>query len=60
MAIGVRYVADSGNSKIIGSKKVDATYASIRTSCPKDCPLMGEGCYAQMAYVGMHVRRLDD
>lgn len=60
MAIGVRYISDSGNSKITGSKKVDATYASIKASCPKDCPLMGEGCYAQMAYVGMHVRRLDD
>jgi hypothetical protein len=59
MSIGVRYVSDSGNSKISGSKKVDATYASIKSSCPKDCSLMNEGCYAQTAYVGITVHKLD-
>lgn len=56
---GSVYVSDSGNTKIMGSKKVDATYVSIKASCPKDCPLMGEGCYAQLSYVGMTSTRLD-
>lgn len=56
---GAIYVSDSGNTKIMGSKKVDATYVSIKSSCPKDCPLMGEGCYAQLSYVGMTNHRLD-
>lgn len=57
---GAIYVSDSGNTKIMGSKKVDATYASIKSSCPTDCALMGEGCYAQLSYVGMTSRRLDE
>lgn len=57
---GAIYVSDSGNTKIMGSKKVDATYVSIKASCPKDCPLMGEGCYAQLSYVGMTTHRLDE
>jgi len=57
---GAVYVSDSGNRKIMGSKKVDATYVSIKTSCPKDCPLMGEGCYAELGYVGITSHRLDD
>jgi hypothetical protein len=57
---GAIYVSDSGNTKIMGTKKVDATYVSIKASCPKDCPLMGEGCYAQLSYVGITTHRLDD
>jgi hypothetical protein len=57
---GAIYVSDSGNRKIMGSKKADATYASIKTSCPKSCPLMGEGCYAELGYVGITSHRLDD
>lgn len=53
------YVSDSGNSKIGGSRKVDATYASIEATCPKTCPLKGEGCYAQMGYVAITTHRLD-
>ena len=56
---GAIYVSDSGNRKIIGSKKADATYTSIQTSCPKSCPLMGEGCYAELGYVGITSHRLD-
>lgn len=59
MSKGAIYVADSGNRKILGSKKVDATYASIRTSCPKSCPLMGDGCYAELGYTGITSHRLD-
>jgi hypothetical protein len=57
---GAIYVSDSGNTKIMGTKKVDATYVSIKASCPKSCPLMGEGCYAQLSYVGMTTHRLDE
>ncbi len=56
---GALYVSDSGNTKIMGSNKVDATYASIAASCPTDCPFMGEGCYAQLSYVGMTTKRLN-
>lgn len=57
---GAVYVAGSKNRKILGSKPVDATYASIQTSCPKSCPLMGDGCYAELGYVGITSHRLDD
>lgn len=56
---GVIYVSESGNTKIMGSKKVDATYAAIDTSCPSSCSLKGEGCYAQTSFVGMQVSRLN-
>ena len=57
---GAIYVSDSGNTKIMGSKKVDATYVSIKASCPKSCPLMGKGCYAQLSFVGITTHRLDE
>jgi hypothetical protein len=57
---GASYVSESGNAKIMGTKKVDATYASIKSSCPKTCPLMGEGCYAELGHTGIHVKRLDE
>ncbi len=53
------YVSDSGNTKLNGSRKVDATYASVQATCPKTCPFMGEGCYAQMGLMAMHTNRLD-
>lgn len=53
------YVSESGNTKINGSKKVDATYASIEATCPKACPFKGEGCYAQMGYVAITTNKLD-
>lgn len=56
---GATYVVDSKNGKLAGKNKVDATYVSIKASCPKSCPLMGEGCYAQLGNVGYHVSRLD-
>lgn len=57
---GAIYVSDSGNAKLMGSQKVDATYVSIQASCPKSCPLMGEGCYAQLGNVGIYSHRLDE
>jgi hypothetical protein len=56
---GAIYVSDSGNTKIMGSKKVDATYASIKATCPDTCQLKDEGCYAQTSYVGMVNARLN-
>lgn len=56
---GAIYVSDSGNTKIMGSRKVDATYASIKASCPSSCSLKDKGCYAQSSYVGMTVERMD-
>jgi len=50
---GAIYVSDSGNTKIMGSEKVDATYASIKHTCPDTCALKNEGCYAQTSFVGM-------
>jgi len=56
---GSIYVSDSGNTKIMGSKKVDATYASIKHTCPDSCSLKGEGCYAQTSFVGMTNNRME-
>lgn len=56
---GALYVSESGNTKINGSKKVDATYASIEASCPKTCPFKGEGCYAQVGFTSITTHRLD-
>lgn len=50
---GAIYVSDSGNTKIMGSEKVDATYASIKATCPDSCDLKDKGCYAQTSFVGM-------
>lgn len=57
--MGAIYVSDSANSKISGTRKVDATYASIEATCPKTCPFKGEGCYAQMGYAAITTHKLD-
>jgi hypothetical protein len=56
---GAIYVSNSDNSKLLGSKPVDTTYASIKATCPDTCSLKGNGCYAQAGSVNIHVRRLD-
>jgi hypothetical protein len=56
---GAIYVSDSGNTKIMGSKKVDATYASIKATCPSSCPLKDDGCYAQTSFTGIVTARLN-
>lgn len=56
---GTIYVQDSGNTKIMGSKKVDATYASIKATCPDSCELKDKGCYAQTSFVGMINNRMN-
>lgn len=57
---GAIYVEKSGNTKLAGkSGRLDATYASIKKSCPDSCELKDKGCYAQSSFVGMIVNRLD-
>lgn len=56
---GAIYVSNSGNSKLNGHSKIDATYASIKSSCPLTCSLKDNGCYAQNSYTGITVKRLD-
>jgi hypothetical protein len=55
------YVRNSKNVKLSkNGKGVDATYASIKATCPKDCALKNEGCYAQSGNTFFTVKRLDD
>lgn len=56
---GAIYVQDSGNTKIMGTKKVDATYAAIKATCPDTCNLKDKGCYAQTSFVGMINSRMN-
>jgi len=56
---GVKYVSNSSNKKIKGSKKTDATYVSVKGSCPLTCALKDGGCYAQDYPLSLHVGRLD-
>lgn len=54
------YVSDSKNVKLSkNGKGVDATYASIKATCPKNCALKNEGCYSQTGNTFFTVRRLD-
>lgn len=48
-------VNKSTNSK---TGKVSATYAPIQ-SCPKTCPFLDSGCYAQYSFCGIQLRRLN-
>lgn len=56
---GAIYVQDSKNTKISGTSKVDATYTSIKRTCPDSCSLKGDGCYAETSYSGIITRRLN-
>jgi hypothetical protein len=38
---------------------MDATYASIASTCPSTCELKSKGCYAELSYTGIVSRRLD-
>lgn len=59
MSRGAIYVEESGNTKLNGSQKVDATYASIKATCPDSCELKDKGCYAQTSFVGMINNRMN-
>jgi len=50
---GALYVVNSGNTKLMGSQKIDATYVSIKNTCPNSCAFKNEGCYALSSFVGM-------
>jgi len=54
----VKYVVNSKNVKISGTKQVDATYVSIG-SCPETCPFISGECYAMLGNVGVHVNKLE-
>lgn len=57
---GVIYVQDSGNTKLKGSKKIDGTYASIKSTCSTTCPLnQNSTCYAKNSFVGMVNARMN-
>lgn len=45
----------SENSK---TGPVSVTYAPIQT-CPKSCPFLDKGCYAQLGHSGIHLNRLN-
>ena len=49
-------VLKPSNSKL---GNVAATYSSIESSCPTDCSLKDNGCYAQMGFVGIHTSKLN-
>lgn len=53
---GVILVLDSKNKKL--GNGVAATYVS-QESCPKTCPFLEEGCYAELGNTGIHTRRLN-
>lgn len=54
------YVSDSSNSKLSGKEsKVDATYSSIKNSCPSTCMLKNTACYAQQSFTGLTNNRLE-
>ena len=48
-------VEKSGNAK---TGPVSVTYAS-QSSCPKTCPLLNNGCYAELGYVRLVTNRLN-
>lgn len=57
----MKYISNSGNKKIQGSFKVDATYASIAKTCPSTCALKnGAGCYAELGKVAMHLKKFEE
>lgn len=38
---------------------IACTYLPIKQTCPSTCALKDNGCYAQVGYVGLHMRRLE-
>jgi len=52
----VKAVEKSENSK---TGPVSVTYAPIQ-SCPKTCPFLDSGCYAQTGHCGIHLGRLNN
>ena len=55
---GVKLVLNSGNIKLSSDESVAATYVS-QASCPKKCPFLENGCYAESGNVGIQTRQLN-
>ena len=51
----VKAVEKSVNSK---TGPVSVTYAPIY-SCPRSCPFLDKGCYAQNGHCGIHLSKLN-
>jgi hypothetical protein len=51
----LKVVPNSGNAKL--GPGVAATYRPVGETCPQDCTLLGNGCYAQRARVNIAQRR---
>lgn len=49
-------ITDTNNRKI---GNIACTYLPIDKTCPDSCALKDNGCYAQVGYVGFHMRRLE-
>lgn len=49
-------MTSSANRKI---GNIACTYLPIQKTCPETCTLKDNGCYAQVGYVGFHMRRLE-
>jgi len=57
---GATYVVGTKNTKLSGSKPIDATYAAIGSTCSPTCPLQRDKlCYATLSFVGMINKRLE-
>lgn len=48
---------ERSDNKKIGN--ASATYVTQAT-CPKTCPFLNAGCYAETGFVGLHARRLEE
>ena len=49
----------SQNAKLVGDRRgipFYATYREVGATCPSDCPLLGNGCYAEHGHVAMQQR----
>ena len=51
---GRRVIANSQNSK---TGPCATTYGTTGDTCPPDCPLLGNGCYAERGRVALHNRK---
>ena len=51
----LKVVANGSNAKL--GAGVATTYRPVGITCPKSCPLLGNGCYAQSGNVAIHARR---
>lgn len=51
----LKVVPDSGNGKL--GPQWAVTYRPVGVTCPSDCPLLGNGCYAERGRVKIHASR---